>query len=149
MAGIDALLYRHYGGRADLYLLDRTQTDGAAFTYGMGAVERFYNALGLARGLLVANGVPAAQITLLEAVPGFTLPPELRFDLVISLISWGYHYPVETYLDQVHAALNPGGHLILDVRKGHGGEDALRRKFGALHIIHEDSKQARCLLRCA
>lgn len=41
----------------------------------------------------------------------------LPLDLVISLVSWGFHFPVSTYLDQVHDLLREGGRLILDLRK--------------------------------
>lgn len=146
IAGIDLLLYDHYAGNTHITLLDRTEVDQAAFSYGMGAEERFYNSLDLAKAFLVENGVKADHITQMEAVPGFTLPADARFDLVVSLISWGYHYPVATYLDQVYDALNPGGHVILDIRKGHGSEAELERKFGRLHSIYESDKQMRCLL---
>lgn len=146
IAGIDVPLYEHYAGDTHITLLDRTGVDDAAFSYGMGAEERFYNSLDLARAFLVENGVKADHITLMEVVPGFTLPADARFDLVVSLISWGYHYPVATYLDQVYNALNPGGRVILDIRKGYGSETELERKFGRLRIIYENDKQMRCLL---
>jgi SAM-dependent methyltransferase len=145
IAGIDAALFKHYGGLPQLYLLDRTETSNAGFEYGMGGVHRFYNSLELAQQFLTANGVNPAQIHLLDAQPGFTFDKTHHFDLVISLISWGYHYPVETYLDQVYDRMNPGGHLILDVRKGHGGEDQLRSRFGNLQIISETGKEMRCV----
>lgn len=145
IAGIDIPLYEHYAGNTHIALLDRTHIDQAAFEYGMGADQRFYNSLDLAKAFLIENGVASDHITLMEAVPGFTLPAEARFDLVISLISWGYHYPVATYLDQVYDALNVNGRVILDIRKGFDGEAMLERKFGRLHVIYEDNKQMRCL----
>ena len=50
-------------------------------------------------------------------------------DVVISIISWGFHYPVSTYLEDVHEALVPGGVAILDIRNGTDGVAALRRRF--------------------
>lgn len=37
-------------------------------------------------------------------------------DCVTSWLSWGWHYPVETYWDKVFNSLKTGGKLILDVR---------------------------------
>src|SRR5690606_38151004 len=54
------------------------------------------------------------------------LPP---VDSVVSLISWGWHYPVSTYLEPVRSALPPGGRLILHIRPRTGGEEELRRYF--------------------
>lgn len=56
--------------------------------------------------------------------------PELpKVRNVVSLISWGWHYPVETYLKPVVEALEPVGRLILDLREGKGGEQALEPWF--------------------
>lgn len=34
-------------------------------------------------------------------------------DAVISLASWGWHYPIDTYLAMLHSKLNSGGYLYL------------------------------------
>lgn len=36
-------------------------------------------------------------------------------DLIISLWSWCWHYPKETYWNKAMSSLRPGGHLVLDV----------------------------------
>lgn len=48
-----------------------------------------------------------------------------EIDLVISTKSWGHHYPVGEYIEEVLRAIAPGGHLIIDVRKGTTGRDEL------------------------
>lgn len=143
IAGIDVALHRHYGGDLRIHLLDRTQTDPAAFAYGMGAAERFYNSLDAARDLLVANGVSPDRLSLWEAAPDFTFPAQVTFDLVISLLSWGHHYPIETYLGPVRAAMRPGGRVIVDVRKGTGGEETLRDAFTDVVVIATTDKHRR------
>jgi SAM-dependent methyltransferase len=129
VAGIDAALYRYYAADAPrLHLLDRTATAGRIY-YGFHHAGAFYNSLHVARALLVANGVPTDRIHLIEAEPQFSIAPDSTVDLVVSLISWGFHYPVAAYLERVHALLAPGGRLILDVRGGTGGEAELRQRF--------------------
>ncbi len=145
IAGIDALLSRIYDD-AHFYLLDRTETDTTGFEYGMGDQYRFYNSLELAKAVMLANGTAEAQVHLLDAQPGFRFDPSHRFDLVLSLISWGYHYPVATYLDQVYDAMAPGARLLLDIRKGYGGETQLEARFGAVHILSQTAKEMRCMV---
>lgn len=135
VAGIDVLLFRHSGGRDDLqvHLVDKTATSDLV-TYGYKGDGEFYNSLELAAETLTTNGVPRSQVHTHEASPDGTLAVG-PVDLVVSLISWGFHYPVATYLDAAHKALTPGGRVILDVRQGTNGEEEVRRKFGNLHDL--------------
>lgn len=135
VAGIDVLLFHHYGGPDDLqvHLVDKTATSELV-TYGYKGDGEFYNSLELAAETLAANGVPPRQVHTHEAGTDGRLPAG-PFDLVVSLISWGFHYPVATYLDAAHEALTPGGRVVLDVRQGTGGEEEVRRKFGNLHDL--------------
>jgi SAM-dependent methyltransferase len=135
IAGIDLLLYRHLeGGLESLHLLDRTAVAPRVF-YGFRSAGAFYNSLSVARRLLVSNGVPDDIIHTMEVGEDLRIPMEGPLDLVISLISWGFHYPVETYLEQAHALLRAGGRLILDVRKGQGGEQQIARRFSTVQAF--------------
>src|SRR3989344_4527074 len=121
VAGIDVMLTRHYdkvGKKIDLYLLDKTELNKKVF-YGLEKTTAYYNSLDVARDFLIANGASKENIHTQEAA-GNPIIQGKQFDLVISLISWGFHYPVETYLEEVFDLLKPGGKLILDVRKGSG-----------------------------
>jgi len=69
----------------------------------------------------IGCGVAESNIHLVETTKDNLVNIRCGIDVVISLISWGFHYPVETCLDRVHEMLNPGGRLILDVRKQTGG----------------------------
>ncbi len=97
----------------------------------------------MTRAVLTGNSVPASSLTTLEARDdaGIDLPQQV--DLVISLISWGFHYPVATYLDRTHELLKPGGRLILDVRKGTGGLEEIRAKYGNATVISAEKKRQR------
>jgi len=139
VAGIDVMLTRHYdkvGKKIDLYLLDKTELNKKVF-YGLEKTTAYYNSLDVARDFLIANGASKENIHTQE-VAGNPIFQGKQFDLVISLISWGFHYPVETYLDEVYDLLKPGGKLIIDVRKGSGGEDLIEKKFGTAPLIVKD-----------
>jgi len=47
-------------------------------------------------------------------------------DIVMSYLSWGFHYPVEVYADAVHHLLQKGGRLIITVRLRNKQEQALK-----------------------
>ncbi|MBI3300257.1 MAG: hypothetical protein HYZ75_18990 [Elusimicrobia bacterium] len=149
VAGIDVLLHRHYAvdsGGPQFYLVDKSEV-AAKIYYGLEPKAAFYNSLDAAQQLLAANGVPPWKVRALwSRDDGLIDVASGAVDLVVSLLSWGHHYPVETYLDAVWAALATGGALILDVRNGTGGEDALRRRFGHIEALAVDSKKTR--FRC-
>lgn len=132
LAFIDVLLYRHFASDEGplINLLDRSSSDTLP-AYGFSDRQEFYNSLDLSAEVLRRNGIPASDIKLFDAgaEDGFPAAP---LDLVISIASWGFHYPVSTYLERVHSRLSHGGHLILDVRLGEGQETELRRAFGEL-----------------
>lgn len=127
LAGIDLFLYCHYNSKPKIHLLDRNGVSD--IYYGYQNEGAFYNNLTLARDLLEANGLNTTDVHLHDVdQDGF--PVGESFDLVLSLLSWGYHYPVSTYAQQVQAALVSGGTLILDIRVGTGGRAELEKLFG-------------------
>jgi SAM-dependent methyltransferase len=122
LAGIDLLLHRHYAGHLEVHLLDR---DGLSdLYYGFRNEAAFYNSLSMARAFLTLNGVPHDQIST-HNVDQVGFPTGRKFDIVLSLISWGFHYPISTYSEQVRSSLAPGGTVIVDVRRGTAGREEL------------------------
>ncbi len=149
IAGIDVLLHRHYQAQQqtpEIYLLDKSRVEDEVF-YMYKAKGAFYNSLEEAKSTLVANGVEAARVHLLEANDRNEIPTDGPLDLILSLISWGFHYPVSVYLDPVHRLLSERGVLILDVRKETDGLDLLRERFGSVEIITEAERHLRVAAR--
>ncbi len=147
-AGIDCMISAHYTVKRstpDFYLLDKTELNPNVY-YGLEEKASFYNSLSVAKSLLISNGVNPKRIYTQEATPDNKINFSVKFDLIVSLISWGFHYPVSVYLDLVYDVLKPGGVLIIDIRKGSGGEEALRTKFQNIQIIHEGKKHSRILV---
>ena len=148
-AGIDVLLYKHYlekNQTIDICLLDKTEMPKRVY-YGLEQKGSYYNSLSIARDMLILNCVAPEHILTQEADDDNRITFKTRFELVISLISWGFHYPVSTYLDQVYELLQPEGMLILDVRKDSGGMEQVERKFGNVKIILETRKYVRVAAR--
>jgi SAM-dependent methyltransferase len=147
VAGIDVLIHQHYADPAlDIFLLDKTQVEQRVF-YQFKPEGAFYNSLTVARDLLVANEIDAAHVHLHEATATNEIAIDTPIDLVLSLISWGFHYPVETYVQRVHEVLRPGGVAILDVRKQTSGLEVLNALFAEVDVLLETKKQHRVAAR--
>lgn len=147
--GIDVLLYNHYmNNKPDIYLLDKTEMPHKVY-YNLTPKGCFYNSLQASKNFLIKNDVEKSKIFTQEATDKNKINFDATFDLVISLISWGFHYPVATYLDTVFLKLAERGSLILDIRKtsDYNPLDQIRNKFKEVKIITESNKHWRIIAR--
>jgi len=147
VAGIDCFLENHYRGTGvDFVLLDKSKVEKKVF-YSYRQKGAFYNSLAVARQMLMDNGIDADRIRLVEVHEGTN--PEIRdnVDLIISLLSWGFHYPLEIYLDMVVEKLSKNGTLILDIRRQKDGLALLQKRFGSVEVIQETPKALRVCCR--
>ena len=86
------LLHRRYG--CEVALIETEE--GGSRRFGFQGEAAGYASLKTARAFLARNGVPPEQITVCNPKTEDTGTLG-TFDLVISLASCGFHYPVETY----------------------------------------------------
>jgi len=143
IAGIDAFISGHYRHEANIFLLDKTKTEKQVY-YGFTKKGAFYNSLEIAGKFLISQGVPKENIFSIDVEQQEDLRKH-TFNLIISLLSWGFHYPVLTYLDLTYEILAPGGFLILDVRNKTEGIDNLKKRFGRIQILEKREKYTRIL----
>jgi len=143
VAGIDVFLSQHYTSqKIDFFLLDKSKiTKGIYYRFNKEAA--FYNSLQIAGNMLAINGIPLDSIHLMEACSEHKISMDGKVDLVLSLISWGYHYPLVTYLDEVVEILNERGVIIIDLRMGTDGMQALQERFEIVDVIFKNKKQIR------
>lgn len=143
----DAFLSADFGCR--FTLVDIEQTD--AQYHGWAEAGSGYASLEDARAFLIDNGTPADRVITInprktpEAVAG------LSGDLVTSLFSCGFHYPIDEYLDLFCRTVAEGGLVVMDFRKQYlrRNPPALQRLFaaGQVHEIADDEKSKRLLVR--
>ena len=139
MAGIDVFLARRYPD-AEIHLLDKQGVSSRINAGYNASADQFshYNDFTLARELLRQNGVQNTVVCHDMRRDPF---PDVEFDIVVSLLSWGFHYPIETYSPRCC------GTLVVDVRRGTGGLQALSA-MGAVSVVHEAEKYQRVVIRC-
>lgn len=143
IAGIDCILSKKIN-IGEICLLDKSGIADELY-YGFEEGAANYNSLVLAKKNLVANGVDKDKVKTVDI--NKEKFPEQKFDLIISLISWGFHYPVGTYIKEVKACLSNDGMLILDIRKNTDGYDVLKGYFNNVNIIIDNDKYMRVLVR--
>jgi len=146
IGGIDIYLYKHYKNSSNIYLIDKSAIDDNLH-YGFKDQGSFYNSLLLTRTFLIENNVPEERIFVQEANAENIIEFNQQFDLIISLISWGFHYPVETYLRTAFDKLKTNGMIIIDVRKDSNGIEELKEEFKEVNIIKEFSKHFRVMVK--
>lgn len=88
------------------------------------------------------NGVNKKNLALYNA--GNDEFPTKQFDLIISLLSWGFHYPIETYLEKAKKIKN--GILILDIRNGTDQIETLKDNFNTIKVIEETRTRKRVVI---
>jgi len=140
VAGIDVLLSKHYDN-PKLYLLDTDFKNDVV--YGFGNKKSFYNSLSATKNMMDFNNVLNYHI--------LDFNHELKnlenIDIIISTLSCGYHYPVDTYLEKINKILSKNGILIIDIRENTDGIKKIGKYFQYINIISNYNKSARICAR--
>jgi hypothetical protein len=109
-AAIDILFSRSYP-ETEIHLMDG---DGTGMELvGFVPDLKAWNDVITAQRFVVANTFVYDKVFAHVADPLLTIPS----DLIISLKSWGHHYPVDIYLGLVQRSLREGGRVIMDIRR--------------------------------
>lgn len=124
MALYDTFVFKKYGENANLsmYLLDKStdEVHSPGFKNGgfnKAAKFRFYTSLECARQTLIDNGAPVQHVhTLNASAVALENLESGSFDFVFSLLSWGHHYPITTYIDSVKRIMKVHAQLLVDLR---------------------------------
>jgi len=138
-------LFAHRDFDCDLLLVDVEDNDRRHFGYHDEAAA--YASLDIARAFLEGNGVPMDRIATWnpqnEEASG-----ERKIDLAVSLLSCGFHYPVDMYLPFFRYGLTRNGAVILDLRaaKFKSSVNALRR-LGRVEEVSRGRDRVRVILR--
>lgn len=144
MAGISALLSIYYSHNVNLWLLDKQGVSPVINAGFNKTADQFshYHDFELAKQLLEINGVPLTNINTCDIQSQSF--PDIKYDIMISLLSWGFHYPIDTYTPNI---IKNGGIIVADVRRGTGGIEKLT-SYGNLTIVHKAQKYDRVVVEC-
>lgn len=117
-------------GKGQYVLLDKgSEPEPGKLFYGFEDDACAYNDLRVAVDFLESTGIEPSRLTAVDLLRDGQFPSEQTFDLVMSHIAWGFHFPISTYYDSVVAVTRPGSLLYVDIRAGTGGEQILEKDF--------------------
>lgn len=72
------------------------------------------------------------------------LEENLKFDLITSFMSCGFHYPIDTYYQLIKKHSNTNTLLIFDIRKNSRGIELPSDNFKIKNILETNRKFSRC-----
>lgn len=141
--GMLELLLMRRTGIDRMLLVDIEHSD--THRHGYGETGSGYASLAATRSFLASNGIAAASI--LTCNPRAQRLPDFEFDLLISMLSMGFHYPCDEYVDFIEGNAVGGSVVALDKRRGapDAGYDRLVQRFRVARSIAAD-KHDRVLL---
>jgi hypothetical protein len=128
----------------EILLIDIEETE--ARHHGFATEGAGYNALATSKQFIEMQGSGAKVETLNPVKVRIETLFDRSYDVILSLLSCGFHYPTETYLDFFIQCLEPQkGRLILDLRRGidHG---RLLQRFSTRDVIERGAKHDRVVL---
>jgi 16S rRNA G1207 methylase RsmC len=137
---IDIAIHKHYSSEPVMHLLDKTQdlAEGESIR-GFNKEYTFYNSLDGSKETLISNDVAEDKIKTYEVGQHQALN-EIKFDLIISLLSCGWHYSLETYVDLIKNQLTHNGILILDIRHNTGQLEYAQEHFNLIQTIENTNE---------
>lgn len=136
VGGFDVCLWNDK--HPSIWLMDSAQV--TAPVYGFDIKPSYYNSFAATEALMEANGVERYNLWASER--GI---PAIKFDLIVSLLSLGYHYRLETYLKQIKENLD--GVLIIDIRETTDGLAILKLNGFDVTEIRRANKAVRVAAR--
>jgi SAM-dependent methyltransferase len=134
---IDIALYHHYDQSVNLCLLDKTNNiNEDTHIRGFNKEYVFYNSMDSTRDTLQTNGVSDQNIITYEVNDeNLDKLKETKFDVIMSLLSCGWHYSIETYIDLIKNTLSTDGILILDIRHNTGQLEYAKQHFDLIDVV--------------
>lgn len=139
LAGIDVFIARARPG-AVVHLVDGYEMDNKNKKHGYNKQSTPWNDVDSA-GKFVRDNCPDTKVV----THYYDRPLDIdKIDLIISMWSWGFHYPVSTYLPV--ALRHPRAGVVLDIRKRSNGLTAMYNAGYRINaIVMEGKKTLRCL----
>ena len=130
---INIYLNQIYNNQPNFFLLDKNRID-KEIKYGFSSEYESYSDLNQTKNLLLNNNINSLHTIDVEK----DIKIENKIDLVISLKSMGYHYPIDQYLKLFSTCCNDNTCFIFDVSEGYYNASLLKKYFDVVDIIYEE-----------
>jgi len=134
---INILINNHFNKKIYFTLIDSDQIERKV-SYGFHPKGQFYNSFKLTSDLLIGNGIKKERLNLVDVDNKNKL--KTKFDLVISLLSMGYHYPITQYLKFFIKNTHKETIFIFDIANEHTKFEEISKIFVSTQIIKHSSE---------
>ena len=132
---INIYLNKVYNNEPNFFLLDKNRID-KVIKYGFSSDYESYNDLKETKSLLLNNNIESKSIHIFDVEKDIKI--NSKIDIVISLKSMGYHYPIDQYLNLFSTCCDENTTFIFDVFKEYYNESLFKRYFDTLDVIYEE-----------
>ena len=132
---INIHLNQIYENKPNFFLLDKNKID-KKIKYGFSSNYESYNDLKETKNLLLDNNIENNFINLFDVEKPIVINEKI--DLIISLKSMGYHYPLEVYLELFRKCSKPSSTFIFDVSESYFDKSLLTKYFETIEVIHQE-----------
>ena len=140
---INIFLNQFYHNKPNFYLLDKNRVD-KKIKYGFDKNYESYNDLSETKNLLTKNSINSQSLFVFGVEKKIEI--KKKIDLVISLKSMGYHYPLENYLDFLKTCCTQETTFIFDMSEGYFKESLIKDYFEEIKVIYKE-KNVHSLVR--
>ena len=132
---INIYLNEFFEKKPVFFLLDKNRVD-RKIKYGFSSNYESYNDLNETKNILLNNNIDTNCINLFDVEKQFLITKKM--DLVISLKSMGYHYPINTYIELLRNCCTKNTVFIFDIGDNQYDENYLKKIFDDVKIIYEE-----------
>ena len=132
---INIYLNNFFKKKPTFFLMDKNRID-KKINYGFSSNYESYNDLNETKNILLENDVDSERIYLFDVEKQFQI--NKKMDLVISLKSMGYHYPINTYIELFKNCCTKDTVFIYDISDNQYDENYLKTIFDNVKIIYEE-----------
>ncbi len=132
---INIFFNQKYKNDLKFFMLDKDKID-SSIKYGFSENYESYNDLNETENLLFANGINKDQLHVQNVDKKINI--NLKIDLIISLKSMCYHYPLENYLALLKKICTKDTEFILDVTGGLYSNEFINKYFDQSKVIYEE-----------
>ena len=137
LAILDIFLAQRYK-KSNFFLIDKNKVD-LKIKYGFSKNYESYNNLNETNKVLLANNILDKQIFIKNAEEKIDI--NKKMDLVLSIKSMAFHYPLENYLDLLKRVCTKNTEFIFDISTERYQLDSLSEYFEKIDIIYEEDSQ--------
>ena len=133
---INIYLNKFFEKKPIFFLLDKNRID-RKIKYGFSINYESYNDLNETKNILLGNEIDSDCIYLFDVEKQFQI--NKKIDLVISLKSMGYHYPINSYIELFRNCCTKNTVFIYDIGENQYDENYLKTIFDDVKIIYEEN----------